>query len=335
VKFYATEREAKELKTAIERMALTIPMAEIRRRLDEAETGRGQAPKQLPSLREAITSNLERLERTGELRGATLVRYRSAQRLWVPAHVGALAVDRITRKMVGEIIETVKSAGKSNALIDGVRHPIKATFARLIADGTLPAEFLNPGAELGEWIGRKRQKKQKGDIDWFPGEQGIALLKRCEDDYPRRYAFLCTGMLAGLRWGESVALELDDIEWDRGTIYVQRTWSEKGKVIGPLKDCDKRRVPLHKELRRALRAHLALLDAADYKATGITCVDDHGRRSTRRARLMFPNTVGKLEGSSGAFYEHFWTKMQREAGMAQPKKYHSTRHTFATGHRVG
>ena len=234
-KFYATEREAKELKAFFERAALTMPLADIRRRLEDADAARGAAPKVYPTLAAAVAENLTRLEREGELRGATLYRYRSTQRLWVAPHIGDMPVDQVTRKMVGTLIAKVKEAGRSNAVSDGVRHPIRATYERLLADEVLPAGFPNPGSELSEWIGKKRQKKQKRDVDWFAPEVGIPLLRRCEDDYPRRYGFLATAMLAGLRWGESVALQADDIEWDRGTIYVKRTWSEKAKVVNALR----------------------------------------------------------------------------------------------------
>ena len=45
---------------------------------------------------------------------------------------------------------------------------------------------------------------------------------------------------------------------------------------------------------------------------------------------MFPNRAHKLEASSGAFYDHFWTPLQRAMKIEPPKKYHATRHTFAT-----
>jgi integrase len=329
VKYYETQREAKDMATVWQRLALTTPISEIRRRLEEANAARGAEPKVMPTLADAVAMNLTRLEREAELRGATLYRYRSTQKLWVTPRIGSTPVDRVTRKLVGEVITAVKEAAKSNAVIDSVRHPIKATFARLIADGVLPADFVNPGAELGEYIGRRRQKKQKHDAEWFKPEVGVALLKRCADDFPRRYPFLCTGMLAGLRWGESVALQADDIEWDNGTIYVQRTWSEKAKVVNPVKDSDRRRVPLTKPLRQALEKHIALLDAEGYKTTRVTFVDERGRRSERDVRLMFPNRAHKIEASSGAFYDHFWFKLQREAGIER-KNYHTTRHTFAS-----
>jgi len=88
-------------------------------------------------------------------------------------------------------------------------------------------------------------------------------------------------------------------------------------------------VPLTKELRRALQKHIALINAEGYKGTTIPCVDDRGRKSERHAELMFPNRAHRLEASSGAFYDHFWTPLQRELKQ-EPKKYHATRHTFAT-----
>jgi hypothetical protein len=87
-------------------------------------------------------------------------------------------VDQVTPRLVGQIIAKAKEAGRSNAVIDGVRHPIRVAYERLIADEVLPASFANPGTDLSEWIGKKRQKKQKRDVDWFAPEVGIPLLKR-------------------------------------------------------------------------------------------------------------------------------------------------------------
>src|SRR5687768_15011626 len=82
-KFYATEREAKELKAFFEKAALTMPMADIRRRLEAADAARGATPKVYPTLAAAVADNLTRLEREGELRGATIYRYKGTQRKWV------------------------------------------------------------------------------------------------------------------------------------------------------------------------------------------------------------------------------------------------------------
>ena len=58
--------------------------------------------------------------------------------------------------------------------------------------------------------------------------QLIATLKAA---YPRWYAFVLTGLLAGLRWGESTALQAGDIDWKRGRLHVQRSVSDKTNRI--------------------------------------------------------------------------------------------------------
>lgn len=51
---------------------------------------------------------------------------------------------------------------------------------------------------------------------------------------PRWHAFILTGVLAGLRWGESAALRVSDIDFTRGRIRVERPWSAKaGRIEAP------------------------------------------------------------------------------------------------------
>jgi hypothetical protein len=82
--------------------------------------------------------------------------------------------------------------------------------------------------------------------------------------------------------------------------------------------------------RNGSRSHDALrIDGEQYKGTTIACVNERGRKTERHAVLVFPNRAHKLEASSGTFYDHFWTPLQRELKQ-EPKKYHATRHKFAT-----
>ena len=56
--------------------------------------------------------------------------------------------------------------------------------------------------------------------------------------FPRWCAFIQTGLLAGLRWGESAALYRGDIDWRRSRIHVQRTWCDKTGQIDAPKDSE-------------------------------------------------------------------------------------------------
>ena len=60
--------------------------------------------------------------------------------------------------------------------------------------------------------------------------------------------------------GESAALYRQDIDWTRGRIHVQRTYSEKGSRIELCKDGEDRWVKASPTLLAALREHLAAVE---------------------------------------------------------------------------
>ena len=53
--------------------------------------------------------------------------------------LGELPVDTVTREMLGGVMEAIKRAGKSLAIVEGVRNPVKGYFQSLIDHKTLPA----------------------------------------------------------------------------------------------------------------------------------------------------------------------------------------------------
>jgi integrase len=68
------------------------------------------------------------------------------------------------------------------------------------------------------------------------------------------------GLLAGLRWGESGALQKGDIDWPRGRIRVERTVSNRGAATEPVKDGEGRYVKASPALLAALRAQVEATD---------------------------------------------------------------------------
>jgi len=127
-----------------------------------------------------------------------------------------------------------------------------------------------------------------------------------------------TGLLAGLRWGESAALYTTDIDWKLGRIHVQRTWSAKGGRIEAPKNHKGRHVKASPALLGALRAHLEAM----------TLEGQVKGWSAEQRQLVFPNTAGRIVGYP-QFIENVWQPLLAKAGLPY-RRYHSTRHTFAT-----
>jgi integrase len=124
--------------------------------------------------------------------------------------------------------------------------------------------------------------------------------------------------LAGLRWGESAALRISDIDFKRGRIQVERTWSDKAGGLEAQKDHEGRRVKASPALLAALRAQLEAM-ALEGQV--------HDWTPERRA-LVFPNKAGHIMQHS-TFIEDVWQPLLVKAGLPY-RKYHATRHTFAT-----
>ena len=89
---------------------------------------------------------------------------------------------------------------------------------------------------------------------FFAQEEGPTLVATAQALFPRWAPFILTGLLAGLRWGESAALYRTDIDSTRGRLHVQRTFSEKANSIQPCKDGDDRWVKASPALLAALRS---------------------------------------------------------------------------------
>jgi integrase len=276
-----------------------------------------------PKLRDALPVWIERKARAGDIRGSTPKAYKSRLSTWVYPHalpdgrlLGDLRVNDVTREMLGAVILRVKEAGRSLAIVEGIRNPLRGYYAEQIETKALPGP--NPAADLKFFVGRRMGKRQAGALAYFGQEEGPALFGTAGAMFPRWAPFIMTGMLAGLRWGESAALYKSDIDWKRGRIHVQRTFSEQGNAVLPVKDDDARYVKASSALLAALKAHVEAVELeGQVKQWG-----DEARR------LVFPTPGGHIV-RHGHFIESVWQPLLRKAGLPY-RKYHATRHTYAT-----
>jgi integrase len=108
--------------------------------------------------------------------------------------------------------------------------PLRGFYASLIERKTLPGP--NPAADLKFFIGKSARSKAQHP-KFFSQDEGPKLIEAAQALYPRWAVFIMTGLLAGLRWGESGALVRSDIDWSRGRVHVQRTISGRGTVAPP------------------------------------------------------------------------------------------------------
>jgi len=273
-----------------------------------------------PTLRAALDAFLTERVQRGETRLASAVAYRRACTLKLYPHkapdgrlLGDVPIHEVTRVMLGGAIRAIRAEGKSHALVCHVVNPVRLFYRDLIETEQLKGP--GPAEDLRHFIG---SRPRKAVAVYFSQEEAPALVATVQALQPRFHAFVLTGLLGGLRWGESAALRRSDIDWDRDRIHVQRTVSVKGdNRIEPCKDGEDRWVKMSPALKAALRDHLGNMKLEGQVKTW----------TPEQRELVFPSTVGRLVHYT--YFRAVWKMLLKKAGLPH-RKYHSTRHTFAT-----
>ncbi len=116
-------------------------------------------------------------------------------------------------------------------------------------------------------------------------------LEQAKEVSAELHAALMTALYTGLRRGELVWLEWEDVDFSAGLVYV------RNKPGHPLKDYEERSIPLHEQLAEALR------------------------ELPRRSRWCFPSPTG------GRWDVDNFSKLQYRAKLPG---FHAWRHTFAS-----
>ncbi|HEV8693368.1 MAG TPA: site-specific integrase, partial [Lysobacter sp.] len=267
-----------------------------------------------PKLRDALPAWIDGQVAAGDIRASTEINYKSRLSKWVYPTVGGVPVNQITREQLGEVIRRMREAGLSRTTIGHVCHPLRGYFTWLIETKQFPGP--NPAGDLKFFKGKG--KKPRRDASFFTQEEGPKLVAAATVGYPRWSAFIMTGLLAGLRWGESAALFKSDIDWKRGRVHVARTVSKGSSRLEGPKDHDGRWVKASPALLKALREHIEAMD-----------LDGQVEKWTPEVRqLVFPTAAGKV-AHYGSFLENVWQPLLKKAGLPY-RKYHSTRHSYAT-----
>ena len=318
------EQDAKALVQMIHKQELAgvNVMATIRQA--RAQAAPSPEPVPFPTLRAALPAWIERQERAGEIRVSTGMAYRSRLATWVYPHplpdgrlLGDVAVNHVTREILGAVIRRAREAGRSLAIVEGIRNPLRGYYADAIETKALPGP--NPAGDLRHFVGKRAHRKARESAAvFFAQEEAPQLVATARALFPRWHVFILTGLLGGLRWGESAALRVSDIDFRRGRIGVARTWSDKAGRIEAPKDHEGRFVKASPALLTALRAQLEAVALEGQ-------VQDW---SPEQRELVFPNKAGRIMQYS-SFLEDVWQPLLTKAGLPD-RKYHSTRHTFAT-----
>ncbi len=168
------------------------------------------------------------------IRSGTLALYRSFTDKHLIPFFGAMPITAITPEKIEDFIEAKRAPGGSikrpgKSLSDGSLRtgllPLRLILQRAVRAKLIPANPMNQV----EWRGTPRIE----NVDPFTGPEVRPILEAAERIDSDFAVMLKVWVQSGMRAGEVCGLQSRDLDVERGTALVQRTWSRHR--LGPTK----------------------------------------------------------------------------------------------------
>lgn len=134
--------------------------------------------------------------------------------------------------------------GFSPSTITHMKNAIAGVLSMAVDDEVIS---VNPAHSLKKAI---KNKSLQLDVDPLNRDELALLLKAFQDHYPRHYPMALTLARTGMRFGEAIALQWGDIDFNSRFITIQRGMA-RGKIETP-KNGKFRRVDMSKQLTETL-----------------------------------------------------------------------------------
>ncbi len=130
--------------------------------------------------------------------------------------LGSRPLDQVTRKDVKDLVATWNSQGLKKRTILNFLTPLRELYNHAIDDGTVTA---NPVAKVGMIV--KGSKASSAHIEPLTAIEVRALLTASKERYPFLYPLFLCAVRTGMREGELIGLQWEDIDFRGAFIEVR------------------------------------------------------------------------------------------------------------------
>ena len=229
---------------------------------------------------------------------------------------GEMPLERVSRGEIKSYLSELVAGGKfARATIQNILATLRAILMHAVEDGLIAA---NPALRLGRFNRPQREPRKR---EFLTREEAERFLDTAKKFCPERFPLFLTALRTGMREGELLALEWDDIQFGTSEndpnryILVRRNFT-RGQFTTP-KNRKERRIDLSRELRRVL---MELRDQKILKA--------FERGEAEIPKLVFPSATGGPLDGRNVYHRDFRPCL--EAAGLRAITFHSLRHTFAS-----
>ena len=253
-----------------------------------------------------------------------------------PSAIANLSVKRVTKQDIKAVIRAVRQRKNGNgsrngqALAQGVLGVLQRFFRWLIEEDLYKdregRDLPSPAARLlRHTFDKEVDDRIEQRVRVFEPAERDRLLAHLRATWGHwAYTFGLLGFKGGLRIGEIIALQLDDVDFEQSVLHVRRRWTPKAGILPGTKSKRRGRnttrdLPLNlsDELTEALRKQVT-----DRKKQNL-------ERGWKDNPWLF---VGRREGRTlkrSWFYKHVWYKALAATGLGT-HDFHDSRHSFAS-----
>ena len=235
--------------------------------------------------------------------------------------LGSVPVQRLHRSQIKDFLSAKLSSTGPNSLTKNTVRNIHATLRAMLRaavdDGLLTS---NPAEKLGRQLRLVTSKATRQEnVKSMTREQRQLFLADAQRECPRLYPLFATLAGTGMRLGEVVALQWNDIDYSAREIRIERAFSDHAKHGGiqTPKSGHGRTVDLSRSLIEILKAHelLTRLQALPTRQTVIPA-------------WVFPTTGGRP--FDGANLRREMREILKKAKLPLHFTPHCLRHTYAS-----
>ena len=252
------------------------------------------------------------------LKPSTIESYEGILNVHLKPRFGKLPLEKIDRKTIKFYLDELISKGRhSRNTIKNIFAILRAMLSQAVEDEVLSS---NPAMKLGRF---NRPQDEGSKVEFLTREEVKSFLETAKSLRPNRYPLFLTALRTGMRLGELLALEWEDIQFgksekDRNRYILVRHNFTHGQFTSP-KSKKERRIDLNKELRQVL---IELRDQRMLKAM------QRSHEPEEITGLVFPSETGGPLDSRNLYHRDFLPCL-KAAGLRRVTL-HCCRHTFGS-----
>ena len=229
----------------------------------------------------------------------------------IPAF-GSKPLNEITSGIISDLISSAIKGGIRSQTARNIKNCLSAILRHAVnTDKLIP---LNIARDVE--IPKPEDERQSKERDPFTWEEREKIEKTFKESYPGYYPLVVLGFRSGLRIGEIIGLQWQDIDIFQKLILVQRNIT-RGKITTPKSRSSCRKVRMTSYLIETLKQHKTRMAEKTLK---------QGWKSM--PEWIFTNDDGSPL-NYGNFIHRVWNKAMDKSEMRR-RTPHDMRHTYAT-----